>query len=274
LERHIIQTCETVLINDHAEERVAEFGMKVTPGTEFTKSLVFVPMIVADKVRGMVSLQNVDKENAFSESDVRLLQTLANSMSVAIENARLFDETQSLLKETEQRAAELAIINSVQQGVSSNLDFQTIIDLVGDKLREIFKTGDIPSIVRRQGTGMECTFMNMASLDPAAAKQAVSKAPPKMIETTAIVVNTQAESIDMFGPAIPGTDKSKSMVRVPIIGSDRIVGSISIENSSAIGFSESTCACCNRRLIDGRFENARPFDETSARSESEQRAEL
>jgi GAF domain-containing protein len=47
---------------------------------------------------------------------VRLLETLANSMSVALENARLFDETQRLLKETEQRAAELAIINSVQEG--------------------------------------------------------------------------------------------------------------------------------------------------------------
>ena len=41
----------------------------------------------------------------FNESDVRLLATLANSMSVALENARLFDETQRLLKETEQRAA-------------------------------------------------------------------------------------------------------------------------------------------------------------------------
>ena len=59
-------------------------------------------------------------------------------MSVALENARLFDETQRLLKETEQRTAELAIINSVQQGLASKLDMQAIYDLVGDKIREIF----------------------------------------------------------------------------------------------------------------------------------------
>ena len=64
-----------------------------------------------------MSLQNVDRENAFSDSDVRLLETLANSMSVALENARLFDETTRLLKETEQRTAELAVINSVQEGL-------------------------------------------------------------------------------------------------------------------------------------------------------------
>ena len=54
-------------------------------------------MIVGDVVRGSVSLQNVDKENAFTESDLRLLTTLTNSMSVALENARLFDETTTCL---------------------------------------------------------------------------------------------------------------------------------------------------------------------------------
>ena len=30
------------------------------------------------------------------------------------------------------------MINSVQQGMAAELDFQAIIDLVGDKLREVF----------------------------------------------------------------------------------------------------------------------------------------
>ena len=41
------------------------------------------------ETRGVISLQNLDRENAFTEGDVRLLQTLANSMSVALENARM-----------------------------------------------------------------------------------------------------------------------------------------------------------------------------------------
>ena len=77
----------------------------------------------------------MEREHAFSDSDVRLLQTLANSMSVALENARLFDETQRLLKETEHRAAELAIINSVQEALAAELDMQGIYDAVGDKMR-------------------------------------------------------------------------------------------------------------------------------------------
>ena len=58
------------------------------------------------------------KKMHLANADIRLLETLANSMSVALENARHFDETQRLLKETEQRNAELAVINSVQEGLA------------------------------------------------------------------------------------------------------------------------------------------------------------
>ena len=64
-------------------------------------------------------LENHERDHAFGEDEVRLLQTLAASMGVALENARLFDETQRLLKETEQRNAELAVINSIQQGMAA-----------------------------------------------------------------------------------------------------------------------------------------------------------
>ena len=95
-------------------------------------------MIAGGEINGVISLQNLDQENAFPESDVKLLNTLANSMSVALENARLFDETTRLLKETEQRTAELAVINSVQGGLAKELEIKGIYDLVGDRIRELF----------------------------------------------------------------------------------------------------------------------------------------
>jgi GAF domain-containing protein len=81
------------------EEVYAWFGTEVIPGTELIKSAVFVPLMIGDKITSYVTLQNVDKENAFTDSHIRLLETLANSMSVSLENARLFDETNRLLKE-------------------------------------------------------------------------------------------------------------------------------------------------------------------------------
>src|SRR5678810_349903 len=54
-----------------------------------------------------------------------------------------FNETQRLLKETEQRAAELAVINSVQQALAAELNMQGIYDAVGNKIREIFGNRDV-----------------------------------------------------------------------------------------------------------------------------------
>ena len=107
-------------------------------GTDMSLSSVFVPMFSGDRFLGTIILENYERENAFGEAEVRLLSSVAASMGAALENARLFAETQRLLKETEQRNAELAIINAVQQALAGKLDTQGVYDAVGDKLREVF----------------------------------------------------------------------------------------------------------------------------------------
>ena len=119
------------------EEAMQEYDNVVLIG-EVPKSQVYTPMISGGQVKGVISLQNLDQENAFSDSDISLLSTLVNSLTVALENARLFDETNRLLKETEQRTAELAVINSVQEGLASELDIKAIYEMVGEKMRNIF----------------------------------------------------------------------------------------------------------------------------------------
>ena len=137
IRKHVIESGSTIVINSITDEILLKYDQTVLSG-EKTKSVVMVPMIAGGEINGVISLQNLDQENAFPESDVKLLNTLANSMSVALENARLFDETTRLLKETEQRTAELAVINSVQGGLAKELEIKGIYDLVGDRIRELF----------------------------------------------------------------------------------------------------------------------------------------
>ena len=81
--------------------------------------------------------------NAFSESDERLVSTLAASMGVALENARLFDETKRLLAETDQRAAELAIVNESSRRWPGSSTWRRSYELVGDRIRELFDASTI-----------------------------------------------------------------------------------------------------------------------------------
>jgi signal transduction histidine kinase/DNA-binding response OmpR family regulator len=59
-------------------------------------------------------------------------------MSVALENARLFDETNRLLSESEQRAAEMSTVNSVSKALTTQLDLEALIQMVGDQMRDLF----------------------------------------------------------------------------------------------------------------------------------------
>ena len=88
--------------------------MAVVPGTEMPKTWLGVPMLVGNEARGVVSLQNLDIENAFSASDIELLMTLTNSMSQSLENARLFNETQRLLIQMEN---EMALARQAQKSI-------------------------------------------------------------------------------------------------------------------------------------------------------------
>ena len=73
--------------------------------------------------------------------------TLAGSLSVALENARLVHETR-------QRNAELALINSVQQAIAGELDPQAIYDIVGDKIREVFDAQVVGISMLDETTGL------------------------------------------------------------------------------------------------------------------------
>ena len=141
MRQKIIESRELIYLNENADEMWTEITGEiptVLPGTQFTKCALYVPMIAGKEVRGYVSLQNVESENAFSESDIRLLSTLANSMTVALENARLFNETTRLLEETKQRATELQTVNKISHALVSQLDLKSLIKLIGDQMLQTF----------------------------------------------------------------------------------------------------------------------------------------
>ncbi|MCU7549605.1 GAF domain-containing protein [Chitinophagaceae bacterium LB-8] len=137
LRQHLIQTRQKILINKNTEEAFTKFGMNVLPGTEFPKSMLFVPLTVGDKITSYVSLQNIDREEAFSESDVRLLETLANSMSVALESARLFDETKMLLAETETAKKNVELLGEIGKEITASLDFETIFYKLYENINQL-----------------------------------------------------------------------------------------------------------------------------------------
>jgi len=103
LSGQIIATGQSILTLQSSE---AESRGGVTIGEMGTPhSIVAVPMISGGKVIGALSAQSY-QYNAYSEDDQQILSTLANQVTVAILNARLFAETQRFTATLEQRVVE------------------------------------------------------------------------------------------------------------------------------------------------------------------------
>lgn len=268
--RHVIETVKPLLINKDEEKEAVKYDNVVLFG-ERAKSLVFVPMIAGDEVTGVISLQNLDKEDAFSDSDLRLLTTLANSMSVALENARLFDETNRLLKETEQRTAELSVINSVQEGLAKELDMHGIYNLVGDRLCALFP--DTQTLVIRtfdHDTGLEHWQYAIEKGE----RQHVDPRPlnwnSKLLIDTKKPLDIKenyVETAKKYGSSgVTAGQPPKSAVFVPMIAGDLVRGSVSLQNvDRENAFTESDLrlltTLTNSMIV--ALENARLFDETN-----------
>jgi GAF domain-containing protein/DNA-binding response OmpR family regulator len=275
----MVDTRQPVLLRN-VRERDAS-GFQTIPGGEPSLTSVYAPIVGSDRVCGQIALYNYQREDAYSDSEVRLLTTLAASMGVALENARLFDETQRLLKETEQRAAELAVINSIQEGMAAELNFQAIVDLVGDKLRDVFKTGDIGI----RWLDPQTNLVRFLYCFEHGVRLELAPAPPtegflRFARTRQpAVVNNPAEYAAQGFAVVAGTDQSLSSVGVPIVCGDRFLGVIAIENyerENAFGEAEVRLLSTVTASMGVALENARLFDETQRLlKETEQRnAEL
>ncbi|MGZ8636391.1 MAG: GAF domain-containing protein [Actinomycetota bacterium] len=262
---HVMRTREPLLINERLEERAAEFRATVIQG-EDPRSALYVPLVVGGEATGRISLQNLDREHAFSEGDVRLLMTLAGSLSVALENARLFEETR-------QRNAELALINDVQRGLAENLDAQAMYNLVGDRLRELFDAQVVDvGIVDRDAGLIRFPYSIERGVrfpdEPIEVigfrRQALESREPVVVNDRVVERSTEAGQ----PPALQG-ETPRSEVFVPLIVAGQATGVISLQNldrEHAFGDADVRLLTTLAGNLSVALENARLFEETRQRA--------
>lgn len=115
-----------------------------------TRSEIALPLIVGDHVIGALDVQS-KAASAFSPRDVEVLQNMANQVAVSIENARLFQSSQSLLEEmraTNQRY--LLSSWSELTRTSGKIEVQTRISSPGE---EGTYSAEVPLLIRDQILG-------------------------------------------------------------------------------------------------------------------------
>lgn len=108
----VIRNRAPLLVNQNFVALAEKYNNPLLTG-EWPKSALFVPLLVNGEVKSIISIQDLDHENAYNDVDVQLLQTLSTAMSVALENSRLWEKEKMYRKALER---ELEIGREIQAG--------------------------------------------------------------------------------------------------------------------------------------------------------------
>ncbi|HEU5216668.1 MAG TPA: GAF domain-containing protein, partial [Gaiellaceae bacterium] len=262
--KHVLETGKPLLINQDVEAEAERYGNRVIVG-EMPKSVLFVPLAGSGKTSGVIDLQNIDREHAFTDSDVQLLDTLARTVSVALENARLVHETR-------QRNAELALINSVQEAIAGELDPQTIYDAVGHQIREIFDAQVVSIVALDQATGlMHFPYMidrgERLEVEPQAPR-GLGKHVLETREPLLLTVDVEGAH-ERYGDRVVAGEMPKTALFVPLVAGGKATGLISLQNvdrEHAFGESDQQLLETLAGSLSVALENARLVHETRQRN--------
>ncbi len=95
------------------------------------RSELAVPVILGGEVLGVLDVQS-DQPHQYAATDLFLLQTIADQLAVAIENARLFEER-------DRRMAELAVFNQIGVVISGSHDLKVMLPRILSRISALFQ---------------------------------------------------------------------------------------------------------------------------------------
>jgi GAF domain-containing protein/CheY-like chemotaxis protein len=241
--------------------------------TEQVRSWVAAPLLVEEEVVGMLTLEHLQPD-AFDADTIELLHAISAQASVAIQNARLFQQVQH-------RSVQLQTAAEVARAASSILDPNPLIQQTVNLIQERFdlyyaglflidQTGEFTGdpghwAVLRAGTGeagriqverrhkLEISGDSMIGLCIRNAEAQISQ-------------QATEESARYANPLLPET---RSEMALPLVSRGQVIGAMTIQSTQEDAFSEEDITIL-RTLADqvaNALQNASLFDQTQARAE-------
>jgi len=113
---YIIRSGQPLLIRERFKEQAAQ--LRVRP-REDAGSYCGVPLLLNERTIGALCLFN-SKEGVFDAGQLELLRVLANEASIALENARLFEQE-------ERKSRQLALVNTVSRQAISTMNPEELL---------------------------------------------------------------------------------------------------------------------------------------------------
>jgi PAS domain S-box-containing protein len=257
-------------------ERARQTEYHLGDQTRIAACALFVPMRIGKRIIGAISVQSYAAD-AFGEEHLSLLEGIAPQVSIAIENARLFQETR-------QRAQRLSTLHEIGQAISTLRDLPNLYETVYQQAKKSLPM-DLFFIGLYDRLKNEISFPIMYNEE-----HRWEQSPSPVNDNTfsgktilsgkPIMVNHWAETIDADGPkpiSFDGdaTKITDTLMFAPLISGEDVIGIISVQSHKSNAYSEDDLALLTgiANQVAIAIENSRLYTAVQQELRERQRAE-
>ncbi|MEO0136272.1 MAG: GAF domain-containing protein [candidate division WOR-3 bacterium] len=259
LTEYVIKTKKPLLINKDLKKYCRKLG--ITPQGRDAYSWLGVPMIYKGNVEGVMTVQDYERENAYTWEDELFLSNIATKAAVVIANTRLVEEEI-------RRAKELEMLNKIVHRLTKSLDIQDICESVADSILEFFKQFNV-AVFLREGEELVLKKISRGFLDKIPKdlriKMGQGIVGSSAVTGTTVVVNdvTTNHRYIAFGRT-----STRSEIAIPLKIHKKLMGVLDIQCNELNAFDPETVRILE--LIADRvsvaFHNAILYEEAIART--------
>jgi GAF domain-containing protein/HAMP domain-containing protein len=230
----LLRTHQPLMIVEDIESTAAALGAKLS-GTP-AKSWMGAPMMVQNKPIGALIIQDLDREHAFKEADLRLFTSITSQVAGVINNVHLLDESQH-------RAIQLETAAEIARDISGSLNLDELLIKAVNFIRERFDfyhasifLHDLPRefAVIREATGEAGAQMKRSGHKIGIGSKSIVGFVTSRGELL-VVNDTSKDATYYANPLLPDT---RSEAAVPLKVGERILGALDVQSTKPYAFSD------------------------------------
>lgn len=266
------KTHDVVCVDDYLrwEHRATIFETR-----EFRR-VISIPLIVKDKVIGVINVSDSQVGSSFSENDVWLVKLFADQASIAVENARLIDSERRQSAELLRTNNLMQMLNHAASVMEANFNPEQLMQVIGDELREL---GFNLQFVLRDSTTDEFVIRYVAmdsrvlaiaekitglsllglkvSRELVPLRGQFTKDPQRMVRATIPYV---PEPILNSVLNMLGVTARTSAIYIPLVMKDQLIGAMAVW-SEDLHEEDLTAFTVFANQVSAAFENVRLYDQ-------------
>ena len=227
------------------------------------------PIKYRDQVIGLLDLQETDEPREWTEDEVALVQAISDQVGLALENARLFADTQ-------RRAEQMATVNRIGLSINSDLDMKGVL---GALYEQIIRMLDIDSFY----VALYDADSGMIEFPLLVGLEGTVELPPRPIDEvpgiTGYVIESR-ESLHLsdlrslpedmpFDIVAVDDDPTHAYIGVPLMSRDQVIGVLSVQSSRPNAYSEEDLRLLETVATQAAtaIENARAYERLAETAE-------